>query len=236
MNDLDLKNPDVFSGELHHALLTEGLRGPLLRRLMRASRNDAELSRIFETKTGEFRRYLRASRKPTIWNLPTRAAERLADTARVTPPREVFMTLVYVVLALMAVEVFKRQVSPASANSDLGSLPPLGFELGPTTYRPPGGYELTPDDSRRIEDWMIAELKRASTSGAWREAFTEQLAQCLEEIDLQPLLRKQLRAAEDAVDAADPKKSGEDPFELVNPGEQAAVNPPASSAQGGVAP
>src|SRR5687768_17172151 len=91
-------DPAAFSDEVHFALLNEGIRGPRLRQLMRLARHDAELEAILETKVAEFRRYVRETRTPTWWNLPVRGLEWISDNARFTPPREVFMTLVYVVL------------------------------------------------------------------------------------------------------------------------------------------
>ena len=90
-------------------LLNEGLRGPRMRELLSMARVDSELGRIFEMKVAEFRRFLRESPVPTWWNLPLRAGEWLADNAQFTPPREVFMTLVYVVLVLVGIEAAKRR-------------------------------------------------------------------------------------------------------------------------------
>ena len=183
------KNPEAFSAELHFALLSQGLRGPLLRRLMRVARPDPELSRIFEAKVGEFRRYVRESRQRTIWNLPLRGWEWLSDQARFTPPREVLMTLVYVVLAMMAVEFFKsRVVSPADPHALQAAALPL--RVGePAAYRGP-----VKPDRMQLDQQMITELERLGRSPAWREAIAAQLVESLTVVDMEPLLRKKLEA------------------------------------------
>jgi hypothetical protein len=188
MNDVDLKSPDVFSGELHFALLSEGLRGPMHRRLMRVSRGDAELGRIYETKVGEFRRFLRSSRRPSLWNLPTRTVEWIADNVKVTRPREVFMTLVYVVLAVMVVETAKRQLSTAAPAADFTLSSPLGLDVryGYPRITSGGSHQ---SQSTHLDDWMLAELERASRSEAWRAALAKQLALSLEDLDVADALQ-----------------------------------------------
>ncbi len=181
MNDVDLKNPDIFSTELHFALLSEGLRGPLHRKLMRISRSDAELGRIYETKLGEFRRYLRISRRPTLWNLPTRVMELLSDTVKVTPPREVFMTLVYVVAAVMVLELAKRQWFSSEPTSELSS-GPLHLDIA---YRDPNDpAPLTRTHFPQLDDWMIAELERVCRSDAWRAALARHMSESLRQVDV----------------------------------------------------
>jgi len=200
MNDIDLKNPDTFSDELHFALLREGLRGPLLRRLMRLARGDVELHRIYETKVAEFRRFLRVSRKPTLWNLPTRAVEWLTEGVRVTPPREVFMTLVYVVLAVLAVELAKQHASPLLHQDSMlrSSALPLGLGLDRPEINSP-----VADSLARIDGWMLAELTRVSQTDAWRTALAERLAVSLDQLSDEELLRSQLPADKTVSSATD---------------------------------
>src|SRR5687768_13755500 len=104
-----LDDPAVFSDEVHFAILHEGLRGQRLKKLMRVARKNAELEAILETKLSEFRRYLRETRQPTASNLPARIVEWLSDNVRFTPPKQAFMTLVYVVLVLVGLDLFRQQ-------------------------------------------------------------------------------------------------------------------------------
>jgi hypothetical protein len=191
MTEVDLTNPDDFSAELHYALLTEGLRGPALRRLMRQARADAELGRIFETKLSEFRRYLRASRRPTVFNWPLRVWEGFTDNARFTPPKEVFVTLVYVGLVMAGIECFKRATAPSAyaepslaRDVELGGMPRISPGISPT--------RMNAINLERIESWMISELERASHSDAWRDAIAKQLSAQIETIDIQEILEARL--------------------------------------------
>ena len=189
MTENTWKNPEAFSAELHFALLSQGLRGPLLRRLMRVARPDAELSRIFEAKVSEFRRYVRESRPRTIWNLPLRGWEWLSDQARFTPPREVLMTLVYVVLAMMGVEFFKSRVG-SNADADALHAAALPLRVGqPAAYRGPAKPEALP-----LDEQMIGELERLGQSKAWRAALAAQLTESLTVVDVEPLFRNKLEA------------------------------------------
>lgn len=104
-----LQDPDLYASELQHWLMIAGPRSKPVRDLMRVARRhpEAELERIFETKLAEFKRAHREDRKPTLLNLPVRIVEWLTENAKFTPPRDVLMTLVYVVLVLVLFEGVK---------------------------------------------------------------------------------------------------------------------------------
>ncbi len=208
-----LEDPDLYAAELQHWLMTEGPRSPWVRQLMRVARRhpDAELDRIFETKLAEYKRAMREERVPTLWNLPVRALEWLTDNARFTPPREVLMTLVYVVLVLVAFEGLKsrlprwdRLLEPAEVptaarlfSRDNGAL---------ASYRVPAPVDVR----ERVDEWFATELSRAAQSDSFRQAVAEQVSRVLmaptyEEGNgsdsaapgdmLRQLVREQLRAA-----------------------------------------
>lgn len=189
MSETAWNSPETFSAEVHFALLSQGLRGPLLRRLMRLARADAELSRIFEAKVSEYRRYVRQTRTPTLWNLPMRAWEWLSDQARFTPPREVLMTLVYVVLAMMGMEFVKTHFLAPTVDDRLHARA-LSLSLGELpAYRGP-----VKPEPLRLDQQMIDELQRAANSEVWRKALAAQLAESLTSVDVEPLLRRKLEA------------------------------------------
>ena len=102
-------NPDQYARDLHKALLLDGPRSATVRRLNRVARKNpgAELERIFETKVAEFKRHHRETRVPTWRNAPQRAVEWVMEQSSFTPPKDVLMTLVYVVIALLSVEFGK---------------------------------------------------------------------------------------------------------------------------------
>src|SRR5688572_2180529 len=102
----ELKDPDLFADELQYWLLATGPRSEGVRQLMRLARRHpgAELSRSFESKLAEYRRYRRESRRPTVWNLPARAFEAVWEDARFTPPVHAVTTLIYVVIVIFGLE------------------------------------------------------------------------------------------------------------------------------------
>jgi hypothetical protein len=193
MNDAERITPDVFSAELHFALLTEGVRGPMMRQLMRLARRDPELGHIFETKVAEYRRFLRADRKPSWRNLPARTWEKLFDNARFTPPKEVLMTLFYVGVVMAGIELFKRTLNKPTWPDDLVMSRAAAFELQ-TRIAPTTRTAQSSGQASRMDAWMIDELQRVSQSPAWREAFARQLAETIEHIDLEPALTKKMEA------------------------------------------
>jgi hypothetical protein len=191
MSDADLAHPDAFSAELHFALMTEGLRGAELRRLMRLARTDAELGRIFEVKVSEYRRYLRSERQPTLVNWPIRQWERFSDNVRFTPPKEVVVTMLYVAVAMAGMELVKRRWQPDGwrgtghaplASTAVAAMPPLRDAVAERGLREFAG----------LEKWMIAELRRTSQSSEWRDAVAKHMADCLASIDLQPMMLQRL--------------------------------------------
>jgi hypothetical protein len=197
MKDDDLTNPDAFSAELHFALMTEGLRGPRMRRLMRRARGDGELERIFEVKVSEFRRYLKASRAPRLSNLPLRIWERFSDNVRFTPPKEVVLTLVYVGLAMLGIELIKQRREPTIVATHAFASP---LEFNDFAYPLPASTRSasTSEELSRLESWMVEELQQASQSPQWRDAIAKQLAASIEAIDLESLLATRLKAMIDA--------------------------------------
>jgi len=188
-----LSEPHVFSGEVHFALLNEGLRGPRMRELLGLARRDSELGRIFEMKVAEFRRYLRESRVPTWWNLPQRAWEWLSDNAQFTPPREVFMTLVYVVLVLVGIEAGKRWLLDHSAEGAAANVEAFAeFSGGSQLVEAKQNTER--DVGSLVETWMLAELKLAAESPAGRQALAQQLAATMDRAGLEDLLRRKIES------------------------------------------
>lgn len=189
------KDPDLFSAEVHHCLLTQGLRSRRLRGLMRAARRNAELERIFETKVTEFRRYLREIRTPTIWNLPLRAGEWLADNARFTPPREVMTTMAYVAFVLVGVEVVKSwrpwdYGSRMSSDSRRIVARRATFETDVDSYSAPRD---SANSLSNVDNWLAKELQHAAQSSEMQQVLKDRFQAAIASVsaDLQ-LTHKQL--------------------------------------------
>jgi hypothetical protein len=193
MSETPQHDPHLFSAELHFALLNEGLRGPAMRRLMRTARKDTELWRIFETKVGEFRQYLRSIRKPTLVNLPLRAWEWLSDNARFTPTKEVVVTLFYVAVVMMGIEVFKSEIPKNIPEGNHLNQPAIALALAHGSF-PPNNSEQASSAIGRIDRWMVDELRKAAESPEWRDALTKQLSESFKTIDLGPMLSEKLEA------------------------------------------
>jgi hypothetical protein len=178
----ELRDPDLFAADVHFCLLNDGLRSSQLRRLVRLARNNAELERIFETKVAEFRRYLRESRVPSLWNLPIRIFEWLGDHAQFTAPREALTTLVYVVLALVVFDVMKSKLpwdsllgQPPVQNLPFAKVPLYQTEVEMTSLRSKANAET----SSKIDDWLVKELQQAARSAGLEQLLTHQIQQGL---------------------------------------------------------
>lgn len=174
-----LEDPDLYAAELQHWLMTEGPRSPAVRQMMRLARRhpDAELDRIFETKLAEYKRALREERVPTFWNLPVRGWEWLTDNARFTPPREVLMTLVYVVLVLVAFEGLKNRLPIGEWLRERGEVPtPFRAISRSQESFAPHRNPAPADVHERVDDWFAAELTRAASSDIFRQALAVEVA------------------------------------------------------------
>lgn len=172
-----LRDPDLFSAEVHHCLLTQGLRSRRLRGLMRAARRNAELERIFETKVTEFRRYLREIRLPTFWNMPIRAGEWLADNARFTPPRAVMTTLAYVAFVLVGVEMVKSWRPWDHATRTLADS--RGFAAHWGTFEPdPDSYSTRKESTSSlssVDHWLTKEFQQAAQSSEVQQVLQDRI-------------------------------------------------------------
>lgn len=177
----NLEDPDLFAAEMQHLLLTEGPKSKNVRQLMRLARRhpDAELDRIFETKLAEYRRASREDRVPSLINLPLRCWEWLFENARLTPPRDVLMTLVYVVVVLVLFEGLKEHVPLRQFFSQLlelrhGTAAPRETEYDP--FRQPAPVQ---DVAANVDGWFTDELQRAAESPRFRDLLTRQIAETI---------------------------------------------------------
>ncbi|HEY4261605.1 MAG TPA: hypothetical protein VGM98_15655 [Schlesneria sp.] len=202
-NDRDLAlNPDLFASEVHFCLLNDGVRSRSLRRLWRIAKGDSELERILEIKVAEFRRAMREGRTPTLWNMPTRTFEWLTENARFTPPREVLTTLAYVAVMLVGMDALKSEVPwsrvwSGSGHTNSSTLMRPSYESDADLFRSPS--VATMDASSKVDEWLVAELKRAADSSDWSQAMARRLAESLDKLPLNELLiRKVTQATEEA--------------------------------------
>ena len=179
-----LEDPDLYAAELQHWLMTEGPRSQGVRQLMRLARRhpDAELERIFETKLAEYKRAHREDRVPTLWNLPLRGLEWLTDSARFTPPRDVLMTLVYVVIVLVIFEVVKGRTVLENVfggaeipSAYRGSRRPAD-EWDEETLRAPSA---TAEQTSRVDQWFVRELSQAAESSEFGERLARLMAKTI---------------------------------------------------------
>lgn len=231
MTDLtvNLQDPDQFSARLHHLLLTEGARSAGVRSLMRLARQTpgGELDLLFEAKLREWRRFERESRKPTLWNLPIRLAESLWDHIQFTPPRDVVMTLVYVVLVLAGMEgaklAFRGQPSSSEreagldrdlARSSRYSRPPLDLAAIDALRRdgdepaPPVEFAATATaEDILLNDPATRDLRRQMESHlrkSLREMQRGALARTLQSLVIEEL-EKSLKEEQDSDSTNEPK-------------------------------
>jgi hypothetical protein len=190
-----LADPDLYAAALHHWLLTEGARSAHVRHLTHLARRvpGAELERIFETKLAEFNRYRRDTRTPTLWNLPVRAYEWLAEHAKFTPVRELYV-LGCVVVVLVGMEVVKRYWSGAeeltnghghwngsSLESALPGVTLADGGLGPA------------DPVSEVDRWLASGLKAAANSPAFQQLLGQKLQASIDGHTLEKPLQDQLR-------------------------------------------
>lgn len=190
MNDKNkIVDPDEFASELHHWLLLEGYRSPKVRRLWRIARREAgaELERIFETMVSEAKRAKREERAPTLWNLPARTSEWLVEHAQFTPPREVFVTLMYVGIAAFAIEFGKDLIFDSSA--DRGLSPESILNISGLDSGNAGRLASTSADSlkvpaNRVDQWFTQEVANAMNrildSDDFRTKLQTVVSECIE--------------------------------------------------------
>lgn len=193
----ELHDPDVFSSDVHYCLLTQGIRSRRLRELMRMARNNAELERIFEIKVAEFRRFLRETRVPTVWNLPIRGFEWLSDNARFTPPREVLTTLAYVAVMLVGVDVLKSRVPwsqwSQSGRTQTANLMRPSYELDADMFRSASTADT--QAASKVDEWLAAELKRAAESAELSGVLAQRLSDGLDKLPLDEIVARKVEQA-----------------------------------------
>lgn len=189
VDDRELMDPDVYAAELQDCLLSEGPRSYGVRYLRRLARQkgNAELERIFEMKVGALQRYTRESRVPSIWNLPIRWIEWIADNFRFTPHRDMWMTVLYVLVALLAVDAIRPrfQGSPEAKHN------------AKTEANAVADDAANPGDDRKEK---TVERPQVENLNAW---LIEKINQSMQASEVETLLSERVDAAVDEILASE---------------------------------